>query len=145
MWISKTTIDNTALNSPDLSNIKELYLTSVGLTEMPYLSNLASLKCLCLSGNQIKHVSLQSYFDAETGGSTMPNLRCLSLSRTPISKIDARIKEVFPNLRTLIVQDLKMIDASLPFSNMKDQLDEADIQLIEPGEKKENERMPRTD
>ncbi|ELA40833.1 uncharacterized protein VICG_02129 [Vittaforma corneae ATCC 50505] len=136
--LGTTTIDIAALNNPDLSNIAALYLIDVGLTEMPCLSNLASLKWLCLKDNKISHVNLQSYFDAETGNGTMPKLKYLDLSRNPVSKIDARIKEVFTSKPLIILSEEVMVDLSLPLSDVKHELKEAGIELVELDEKKEN-------
>ncbi|ELA41112.1 uncharacterized protein VICG_01811 [Vittaforma corneae ATCC 50505] len=76
-------------------------------------------------------VSLQSYFDAETGEcNTMPNLNRLTLHGNPISKIDARIEKVFPNkFMEIRLNNLRLCH---PLSNMKDELKKARIQPIEP-------------
>ncbi|ELA40875.1 uncharacterized protein VICG_02089 [Vittaforma corneae ATCC 50505] len=139
LWISNTTIDTAALNHPDLSKMTVLYLIGVGLTKMPCLYNLTGLKHLYLGDNKIKHVNLQSYFDAETGRcNSMRNLEYLSLRGNHISKIDASIKKVFPHLHTLIVRDGKEVDMSLPLSDVKHELKDAGIELVELDEKKEN-------
>ncbi|ELA40854.1 uncharacterized protein VICG_02105, partial [Vittaforma corneae ATCC 50505] len=145
LWIEKTTVDIAALNSTDLCNITVLSLIDVGLAEVPCLYNLAGLKSLCWSDKQTEHVSFQSYFDADTGTyRTMPNLTCLDLSRNPVSKIDARIKEVFPNLQTLVVQK-EVVDMSLPLSDVKEKLKEAGIELVETDLVSQMDWMPVTD
>ncbi|ELA40860.1 uncharacterized protein VICG_02101 [Vittaforma corneae ATCC 50505] len=143
--ISKTTIDIAAPNHSDLCNIVALYLVDVGLTEMPCLSNLTSLEWLCLKDNQIGYVNLQSYFDAETGNGTMPKLKYLDLSRNPVSKIDARIKEVFTSKPLIILSEEVMVDLSLPLSDVKHELKDADIELVEPDLVSQMDWMPVTD
>ncbi|ELA41060.1 uncharacterized protein VICG_01942 [Vittaforma corneae ATCC 50505] len=136
--ISNATIDIAALNSPDFSKITVLSLAYVRLTKMPCLHNLTGLEYLYLNDNEIEHVSFQSYFDAKTDTyRTMPNLKRLILCRNPISSIDARIQKVFPNPSMKI--GLDKLYLRYPFSNMKDELQKVCIQLVEPGEKKENE------
>ncbi|ELA40822.1 uncharacterized protein VICG_02140, partial [Vittaforma corneae ATCC 50505] len=136
LHISKTAIDVAALNSPDLSKITMLALFDVGLTEMPCLYNLKSIKYLCLNNNQIGHVNLQSYFDAETSDGTMPKLEYLDLCGNHISKIDARIKEVCSNKSAEI--GLDRVGLCSIHGNMKDKLDKVGIELVEPVKKKEN-------
>ncbi|ELA42212.1 uncharacterized protein VICG_00855 [Vittaforma corneae ATCC 50505] len=138
LWIEKTTIDIDALNNPDLSNITALFLFDVGLTEIPCLYNLTGLEYLCLNNNKIVEVSLQNYFDAETGiHRTMPNLKCLSLHRNRTSNIDPIFKDVFPNKLMAIILDQTVL--YYPFSDMKDELEQVYSELIEPGEKKKHE------
>ncbi|ELA41846.1 uncharacterized protein VICG_01198 [Vittaforma corneae ATCC 50505] len=137
LWISKAAIDVAALNSSGLSKLTMLTLKNVGLTEMPCLYNLTDLEYLFLNDNIIGYVNLQSYFDAKTGGSTMPKLVHLYLYGNPVSKIDARIKEVFTDKSMEI--GLNGVGSFSIHGNMKDKLDKVRIQLVEPDEKKENE------
>ncbi|ELA40812.1 uncharacterized protein VICG_02151, partial [Vittaforma corneae ATCC 50505] len=131
LWISKTKIDVTVLNDPDLSKIKTLFLVDVGLTEMPCLSSLTGLEHLFLNGNQIGEVNLQSYFDAEKGTHrAMPNLKYLDLRGNPIFSMCTRIRVVFTN-RSMVIR-LNNLRLCHPFSNLKHEMKKARIQPIEP-------------
>ncbi|ELA40778.1 uncharacterized protein VICG_02185, partial [Vittaforma corneae ATCC 50505] len=143
--ISNAPIDINALNHSDLCNITALYLIDVGLTEMPCLSNLKNLEWLCLNNNQIGYVNLQSYFDAGTGGSTMPNLKYLDLSRNPVSKIDARIKKVFTSKPFIILSEVIVVDLGISLSDVKHELESADIKLVESDLESQMDWMPVTD
>ncbi|ELA42516.1 uncharacterized protein VICG_00615, partial [Vittaforma corneae ATCC 50505] len=124
LWISKTKIDVTVLNDPDLSKIKTLFLVDVGLTEMPCLSSLTGLEHLFLNGNQIGEVNLQSYFDAEKGTHrAMPNLKYLDLRGNPIFSMCTRIREVFTN-RSMVIR-LNNLRLCHPFSNVKHEMKKA--------------------
>ncbi|ELA40814.1 uncharacterized protein VICG_02149, partial [Vittaforma corneae ATCC 50505] len=128
LWISNTTIDTAALNHPDLSKMTVLYLIGIELTEMPCLYNLTGLKHLYLGDNKIKHVDLQSYFDADTGEcNSMPNLEYLSLRGNLIFNMDARIKKVFPNPSMKIYLDETVLRH--PFSDVKEKLKKEGIEL----------------
>ncbi|ELA40746.1 uncharacterized protein VICG_02218 [Vittaforma corneae ATCC 50505] len=114
-----------------------LALFDVGLKEMPCLYSLKSIKYLCLNNNQIGHVNLQSYFDAETSDGTMPKLEYLDLCGNHISKIDARIKEVCSNKSAEI--GLDRVGLCSIHGNMKDKLDKVGIELVEPDEKNDSD------
>ncbi|ELA40771.1 uncharacterized protein VICG_02192, partial [Vittaforma corneae ATCC 50505] len=139
-----TAIDIAALNNPDLSKIKELYLTSVGLIEMPCLYNLKGLERLYLDDNKIVEVSLQSYFDAETRNcNAMPNMKHLRLDGNDILSIDGRIEEVFPHPSMKI--DIDEVDLHYPLSGVKEKLDEIGIKITEPDRESGMDWMSVTD
>ncbi|ELA42537.1 uncharacterized protein VICG_00289 [Vittaforma corneae ATCC 50505] len=146
--ISTTVIGIAALNSPDLNNLAKLSLIDVGLTMMPCLSELTGFEYLFLNDNLIKHVSFQKYLDAEADKyRTMPNLKYLDLRGNHMSKIDATIKKVFPNLHTLILSKDKKeveIDMSLPLSDIKKKLDEVGIKLTGLDRESEMDWMSQT-
>ncbi|ELA40896.1 uncharacterized protein VICG_02076 [Vittaforma corneae ATCC 50505] len=115
-----------------------LALFDVGLTEIPYLSNLTDLKSLYLGSNGIVRSSFRSFFNAETGRyRTMPKLKYLGLNGNNISKVDASIKDVFPN--QLMVISLDELGLCSIHGNMKDKLDKVGIQLVEPDEKSDSD------
>ncbi|ELA42219.1 uncharacterized protein VICG_00618 [Vittaforma corneae ATCC 50505] len=137
-------IDIAAFNSPDLSKIKELYLTSVGLTEIPCLYNLKGLERLYLDDNKIVEVSLQSYFDAETHRcNAMPDMKYLRLDENDISSIDGRIEEVFPHPSMKI--DIDEVVLHYPLGDVKEKLEGAGIELTEPDLESRMDWMPVTD
>ncbi|ELA40835.1 uncharacterized protein VICG_02128 [Vittaforma corneae ATCC 50505] len=143
LWISNTTIDTAALNHPDLSKMTVLHLIGVGLTKMPCLYNLTGLKHLYLGDNKIKHVDLQSYFDAETGEcNPMRNLEYLSLRGNLIFNVDARIKKVFPNPSMEIYLDETVLRH--PFSDVKEKLKKEGIELTGLDRESEMDWMSRT-
>lgn len=128
--LSNTNIDIVKLNDANLNKIQSLHLDKIRLEKFPCVHNFTALTFLKLNDNKITSLSLESYFDEQSGTyRKIPQLKNISLFRNPITTVYLNFTDIFDVDSTKIHLDKVTFNSSR--SSMEAQLKNTGIHLID--------------